>query len=134
MLIIEGLKLKTTSYSREPQTTKIVKIERRIKKSPTLFTSMAFIAALLAWIRVNQKLISKKDDKPTPSQPTNICKKLLLVTKISIKKVNSDKYDINRGRCGSSDIYSIEYKCTKLEMKVTTNNITPVSLSNKKDQ
>ena len=81
---------------------------------------------------MNQKLISKKDDKPTPSQPTNICKKLLLVTKISIKKVNSDKYDINRGRCGSSDIYSIEYKCTKLEMKVTTNNITPVSLSNKK--
>jgi hypothetical protein len=48
MSIIEGLKLKTTSYSREPQTTKIVKIERRIKKSPTLFTSMAFIAALLA--------------------------------------------------------------------------------------
>jgi hypothetical protein len=42
------LGLKTTSYSREPQTTKIVKIERRIKKSPTLFTSMAFIAALLA--------------------------------------------------------------------------------------
>ena len=31
MSIIEGLKLKTTSYSREPQTTKIVKIERDIK-------------------------------------------------------------------------------------------------------
>ena len=103
----------------------MAKIPNAKPKSPTRLTNIALIAALLACRRANQKLISKKDDKPTPSQPTNICKKLLLVTKISIKKVNSDKYDINRGRCGSSDIYSIEYKCTKLEMKVTTNNITP---------
>jgi hypothetical protein len=56
------------------------------------------MAALLACILVNQKLISKKEHKPTPSQPTNICKKLLLVTRISIKKVNNDKYDIKRGK------------------------------------
>ena len=130
----EGAKLKITSYSRVPQTAKILKIDKRIKKSPILFTSIAFIAALLAWIRVNQKLISKNEDKPTPSQPTNICKKLLLVTNISIKKVNNDKYDIKRGRCGSSDIYSIEYKWTKVEIKVTTKSITAVNLSNKKDQ
>jgi len=32
---------------------------------------MAFNAALLAKILVNQKLINKYEHKPTPSQPTN---------------------------------------------------------------
>ena len=41
---------------------------------------------------MNQKLINKYDESPTPSQPTNNCKKLLPVTKISINHVNKDKY------------------------------------------
>jgi|TARA_B110000046_G_scaffold123355_1_gene129873 hypothetical protein len=52
---------------------------------------MALIAALLACKRANQKLISKKEDNPIPSQPKNICKKLSALTKINIKKVNKDK-------------------------------------------
>jgi hypothetical protein len=52
---------------------------------------MAFIAALLAASLVVQKLISKNEHKPTPSQPINIWIKLSSVTNISIKKVNSDK-------------------------------------------
>ena len=41
--------------------------------------------------RIILKLINKKDERPTPSQPTNICKKLLLVTRINMKPVKSDR-------------------------------------------
>jgi len=36
--------------------------------------------------------------------------------------------------CGSSDIYSVEYKCTKNDINVTTTNIIAVKLSKQKDQ
>jgi len=52
---------------------------------------MAFKAALFASIRVYQKLISKKEHKPTPSQPMNNCIKLSEVTRIIIKKVNKER-------------------------------------------
>jgi len=34
--------------------------------------------------------------------------------------------------CGSFDIYSVEYKCTHIDIEVTTTNITTVNVSNKK--
>ena len=61
----------------------------------------AFRAARLALIREYQKLINKKEHSPTPSQPKNICRKLSAEININIQNVNNDKYDINRGRCGS---------------------------------
>lgn len=61
------------------------------KKSPIRFISMALIAALFACTLVNQKLINKYEDKPTPSQPKKSCKKLFAVTRSSIKNVNRDK-------------------------------------------
>jgi len=67
------------------------------KKSPTLLQITALIADLLACILVNQKLINKYEQKPTPSHPTTITTKLLAVTKINIKKVNNDKYEKKRG-------------------------------------
>ena len=88
----------------------------------------------MACILVNQKLINKYEETPTPSHPTNICKKLFAVTRISIKKVNKDKYDMNLGKCGSFSMYSVEYKCTKVEMKVTTTNMIEVRLSKQKLQ
>ena len=39
---------------------------------------------------VNQKPISRYDTRPTASQPKNSCRKLLLITSISIEKVNSE--------------------------------------------
>ena len=45
----------------------------------------------LAAILVNQKLTKRYEHTPTPSQPTNISKKLLAVTKIIIIKVNKLK-------------------------------------------
>ena len=62
-----------------------------IAQSPTLLTNNAFMADLLAWILVYQKLINKYEQIPTPSQPMNICTILSAVTKNSIKKVNNCK-------------------------------------------
>ena len=90
-------------------------------KSPTLFIIIALIAALFACIRWNQKFINKYEHKPTPSHPTNICNKLSPVTKIIIKKVNKDKYDIKRFIKGSSPIYSNEYIWTAVEIDKITN-------------
>lgn len=80
---------------------KIHKIPNSKPTSPILLTTIAFIAALLADILVNQKLISKYEHKPTPSQPKNKTIKLSDAISINIKKVNSDRYDINRGTCAS---------------------------------
>jgi len=62
-----------------------------IKKSPILFISIALIADLFAWSLVLQKLINKKEHKPTPSHPKNKVIKLEDNTKIHIKKVNKVK-------------------------------------------
>jgi len=59
--------------------------------SPTLLTSIAFIADFEAWILVCQKLINKKDASPIPSQPKNITTKLSAVTKKSMKPVNKER-------------------------------------------
>jgi hypothetical protein len=64
---------------------------------------------LFAWIRKYQKLISRYEQIPTPSQPTKIKKRLLEHTKMYIKKVNNDRYEKNLGLCGSNAIYSTEY-------------------------
>jgi hypothetical protein len=78
--------------------------------SPNRLTNIAFIAALLAWKRVFQKLINKNEANPIPSHPKNITTKLSALTSINIKAVNNDKYDINRAKCGSPFKYSVEYK------------------------
>ena len=70
---------------------KIEQIDKTKPKSPILLTSIALIADLPAWILVCQKLISKKEAKPIPSQPKNITKKLSDVTKTSMKNVNNER-------------------------------------------
>jgi hypothetical protein len=49
------------------------------------------MAALTAATRVFQKLISKNEHKPTPSQPKNNIKKLFPVTNKIIKKVKRER-------------------------------------------
>lgn len=61
------------------------------KKSPTLLTTMAFIADLLASTHVNQKLINKKEQTPIASQPKNNCIKFSLVTRTIMENVNNVK-------------------------------------------
>jgi hypothetical protein len=66
-------------------------IARAIPKSPTRFASIAFTADLPACTLLHQKPISRKEVKPTPSQPKNITTKLSEATRKTIKAVNSDK-------------------------------------------
>ncbi len=55
--------------------------------SPFLFTATAFIAAILASRRENQKPISRNEQSPIPSQPRKKRAKLSEKTSISMKKV-----------------------------------------------
>ena len=59
-------------------------------KSPTRLTMNAFMLAKIAVGRVNQKPISRYETRPTASQPKKSCRKLLLMTSISIENVNSE--------------------------------------------
>jgi len=61
------------------------------KTSAILFITIAFIAPLFAAIRLYQKLINKYEHTPTPSHPTNNCKKLSAVTSTTMKKVKKPK-------------------------------------------
>jgi hypothetical protein len=70
---------------------KIKIIANKKKTSAIRFISIAFTAAFTAKILVYQKLINKKEQTPTPSQPIKSCKKLSAVTKTNIKNVNKDK-------------------------------------------
>jgi hypothetical protein len=72
--------------------------------SPTRFNIIAFKAAFVADILVCQKLISKKEHTPIPSQPKNKIKKLSLDTKINMKKVNNDNREKKRIKFESFDI------------------------------
>ncbi len=65
-------------------------------KSPTRLTRKAFRFAKIAVGRVYQKPISRYDTRPTASQPKNSCRKLLLMTSISIENVNSEMYEKKR--------------------------------------
>ena len=61
------------------------------KVSPTLLVRKAEIELWFAAILVNQKLTKRYEHIPTPSQPTNINRKLFAVTSIIIIKVNKLK-------------------------------------------
>jgi hypothetical protein len=65
-------------------------------KSPTRLTRKALRLANTADGLVYQKPISRYDTRPTASQPKNSCRKLLLITSISIENVKSEMYEKNR--------------------------------------
>jgi hypothetical protein len=72
-----------------------INIVKNRAASPNLFIIIALSEDLFASLLVNQKLINRYDDKPTPSQPINIWTTLPLVTSNIIKKVNRFKKDMN---------------------------------------
>ena len=100
----KGANGNTTWKSSDLKIKKIETIPIVRAKSAIRLTTNALIAALFACKRVYQKLIKRYEHKPTPSQPRNKITKLSPVTKVNIKKVNNDKYDIKRGKWGSCDI------------------------------
>lgn len=56
---------------------------------------IALIADLFAWYRVNQKLISRYEVRPTPFQLTSNCGNDGADTRDSMKKVNTQMKDMN---------------------------------------
>jgi hypothetical protein len=74
----------------------MIQIPKAKPTSPIRLIIIALIADLLAWIRVCQKLINKKDAKPIPSHPKNITTKLSAVTNTNMNPVKSDRYDMKR--------------------------------------
>ena len=59
-------------------------------KSPTRFTKNAFMFAKIALGLLNQNPIRRYDTRPTASQPKKSCSMLLLITSISMAKVNRE--------------------------------------------
>ena len=56
-------------------------------KSPTRFTMKALLPAVVFGSSLCQKPISPQEQKPTPSQPTNMRSRLSPRTRVSIAKV-----------------------------------------------
>jgi hypothetical protein len=81
----------TTLKSNERVNAKMSPSPTNKKMSPIRLTITAFIAALLASARVNQKLISMKLIIPTPSHPTKRTKNELAETSTNMKNANNDK-------------------------------------------
>src|SRR4051812_25180942 len=83
---------KTSAYESEPENAAMRPMPRMKPKSPTRLTRKALRFAKIAVGRVYQKPISRYDTTPTASQPKNSCRKLLLMTSISIENVKSEMY------------------------------------------
>ena len=62
-------------------------------KSPMRLTTNAFLPASLADFFVNQKPISRYEQRPTPSQPTNMIGKLAPSTSVSMNAANRFRYE-----------------------------------------
>ncbi len=76
-------------------------------KSPTRVVMNAFLLATAAALRSNQKPISRYEQSPTPSHPTNVTRKLLPSTSTSIDATNRFMYAKNRPNRGSPCMYPI---------------------------
>ena len=74
---------------------------RRNPKSPIRLTMNAFFPASAAAGRSYQNPISRYEQSPTPSQPTNISRKLFASTSVSIANMNRLRYRKKRRNDGS---------------------------------
>jgi hypothetical protein len=67
------------------------------EKSPILLTMKAFFAAFAAAFFSNQNPISKYEQSPTPSHPTNMTRMLSASTRSSIEAAKRLRYAKNLG-------------------------------------
>ena len=72
--------------------TKNMNMPRRNPKSPILLTMKAFLPAFDAESFRYQKPMSRYEQRPTPSQPTNMRRRLFAVTRMSIMKTKRLRY------------------------------------------
>ena len=75
-------------YWSVPVTAKSANMPSRKPKSPMRLTMKAFLPAAAAAGRSYQNPISRYEQRPTPSQPTNMSRKLSASTSVSIANMN----------------------------------------------
>ena len=101
-------------------------------KSPTRFVTNAFLPATAAELRSNQNEISRYEQRPTPSQPRNVSRKLEPSTSTSIDAANRFMYAKKRLNRGSPCMYPIEYRWISVPTPVTKRIIVVDSGSTRK--
>ena len=99
--------LATSRKSSVPNVTKTRKMPSRNPQSPTRLVMNAFLPASDALFFSYQYPISRYEQRPTPSQPTNITRKFAPRTSVSMKKQNRFRYEKYRATPprGSSSMY-----------------------------
>ena len=100
-----GASAKTAANSKVPNAAKISNRATRKPQSPMRLTMKAFFPAADAAGLTNQKLISRYEDNPTSSHPTNITTKLEARTRVSIEAMNRFMYPKNRPNRSSPCMY-----------------------------
>ena len=70
-------------------------------KSPTRFVMNAFLPATAAELRSNQNEMSRYEQRPTPSQPMNVIRKLEPSTSTSIEAAKRFRYAKKREKRSS---------------------------------
>src|SRR3954452_11408252 len=95
-------------------------------KSPIRLTMNAFLPASEADFLTNQKPISRYEQRPTPSHPTNITRKLAPRTSTSMNAAKRFKYEKYRAYSASvsSCMYAVEYTWIREPIPVITRIIT----------
>ena len=76
------------TWNCRPRKTKSVSAPIVNARSPTRFTTNAFMPAEAFSFFSNQNPISRYEQRPTPSQPTNISRTFEAMTRMSMKPVN----------------------------------------------
>ena len=82
-----------STRSTVPKVWKARMVPRIRPASPTRFTMKAFLPASAALFFSYQKPMSRYEQRPTPSQPTNMRGRLPPSTRSSMKKVNRLRYE-----------------------------------------
>ena len=85
-------------YWRLPVRSKMRNIATRNPASPILLKIIAFLPALAAAGRSNQKEMRKYEHTPTPSHPRKVNRKLPASTRMSIDATNRFRYRKNFGK------------------------------------
>ena len=80
----------------------------RNARSPIRFTINAFLPAAAFIISRYQNPISRYEQRPTPSQPTNSIGRLWPMTSMSIENMNRLRYEKYRAKPRSPRMYPIE--------------------------
>src|SRR4029077_2358212 len=83
----------TSWKSSVPKVTNSSSMPRMKPKSPMRLTTNAFLPASAADCFLNQKPISRYEQRPTPSQPTNITGKVEPSTSTSMNAAKRFKYE-----------------------------------------